>query len=227
MRILLVEDDMALRRATATGLREEGYIVDECADGEAALFSATTNDHDLVVLDVMLPIKNGLEACKEMRQHGVNASILMLTAKDALPDKIAGLDAGADDYLVKPFDFEELLARLRALLRRGSQGTAELIVGDLRLDPATHKVQRQGHTLALSAREFHLLELLMRHPDEVLSRARIAQAVWEGDTALDSNLVDVFISYLRAKVDKPFDVTLIHTVRGAGYVMRAPQQPQG
>jgi DNA-binding response OmpR family regulator len=174
------------------------------------------------VLDVSLPGRDGFSVCRELRDAGVNAGVLMLTARDGLDDKIHGLDAGADDYLTKPFAFAELLARLRALLRRGGS-SAELRVADLMLDPASRRVTRAGRVLPLSVREYTLLEFLMRHPEEVLSRARIAQAVWSDETGLDSNVVDVFVSYLRAKVDKPFAAKLIHTVRGMGYVLRGSE----
>ncbi len=222
MRLLVVEDDSDLRRVLVNGLREEGYVVDESHDGEDAVFQASLTPHDLIVLDVGLPSLDGFAACREMRAHGVKAAILMLTAKDGLKDKIGGLDAGADDYLTKPFEFEELLARLRALLRRGGS-SAVLTVGDLTLDPSSGRVERATKVIPLSTREYTLLEFLMRHPDEVLSRARIAQAVWPDDAGFDSNVVDVFVSYLRKKIDKPFNQPLLHTVRGMGYALRSPQ----
>jgi DNA-binding response OmpR family regulator len=222
MRLLVVEDDADLRRVLVNGLREEGYVVDESDDGEDAVFQASLTPHDLIVLDVGLPSQDGFAACREMRAHGVKAAILMLTARDGLKDKIGGLDAGADDYLTKPFEFEELLARLRALLRRGGS-SAVLMVGDLCLDPSSGRVERATKVIPLSTREYTLLEFLMRHPDEVLSRARIAQAVWPDDAGFDSNVVDVFVSYLRKKIDKPFAQPLLHTVRGMGYALRSPQ----
>jgi two-component system, OmpR family, response regulator len=222
MRLLVVEDDSDLRRVLTNGLREEGYVVDESEDGEDAVFQASLTPHDVIVLDVGLPSQDGFAACREMRDHGVKAAILMLTARDGLRDKIGGLDAGADDYLTKPFEFEELLARLRALLRRGGS-SAVLTVGDLCLDPSSGRVERAAKVIPLSTREYTLLEFLMRHPDEVLSRARIAQAVWPEDAGFDSNVVDVFVSYLRKKIDKPFGAPLLHTVRGMGYALRSPQ----
>ena len=219
MRILIVEDDAQLRAALASGLREEGYLTDESGDASDAVYRGSIGEYDLIVLDVNLPGRDGFAVCRELRNVGVTAGVLMLTARDGLPDKISGLDAGADDYLTKPFAFAELLARLRALLRRGGS-SAELRVADLLLDPAARRVTREGRVLPLSAREYALLELLMRHPEEVLSRARIAQSVWPDESGLDSNVVDVFVSYLRAKVDKPFTHKLIHTVRGMGYVLR-------
>lgn len=222
MRVLIVEDDAQLRSALARGLREEGYVTDESGDGDDAAYQACVGEYDLIVLDVTLPARDGFAVCRELRDAGVKAGVLMLTARDGLDDKIRGLDAGADDYLTKPFAFAELLARLRALLRRGGS-SAELRVADLMLDPASRRVVRGGRVLPLSAREYTLLEFLMRHPEEVLSRARIAQAVWADETGLDSNVVDVFVSYLRQKVDKPFGAKLIHTVRGMGYVLRASE----
>jgi DNA-binding response OmpR family regulator len=222
VRVLIVEDDAQLRSALARGLREEGYVTDESGDGDDAAYQACVGEYDLIVLDVTLPARDGFAVCRELRDAGVKAGVLMLTARDGLDDKIRGLDAGADDYLTKPFAFAELLARLRALLRRGGS-SAELRVADLMLDPASRRVVRGGRVLPLSAREYTLLEFLMRHPEEVLSRARIAQAVWADETGLDSNVVDVFVSYLRQKVDKPFGAKLIHTVRGMGYVLRASE----
>jgi DNA-binding response OmpR family regulator len=220
VRILLVEDDAQLRSVLATGLREEGYLTDESGDGDDGAYQACIGEYDLIVLDVTLPGRDGFAVCRELREAGVKAGVLMLTARDGVEDKISGLDAGADDYLTKPFAFAELLARLRALLRRGGGG-GELRVADLTLDPASRRVTRAGRVLPLSAREYALLEFLMRHPEEVLGRARIAQSVWPLEMGLDSNVVDVFVSYLRQKVDKPFPTKLIHTVRGMGYVLRA------
>jgi two-component system, OmpR family, copper resistance phosphate regulon response regulator CusR len=222
MRLLVVEDTERLSSMLVRGLSEEGYVVDACSDGEDAVYRAVVAKYDLIILDVGLPRRDGISACREMRRQGVTASILILTARDSLQDKVGGLDAGADDYLTKPFEFEELLARLRSLARRGGQ-TAVLRFADLTLDPAKHKVERAGMTLDLSAREYTLLAYFLRHPEEILSRTRIAEAVWEGEAGLDSNVVDVYVSYLRAKVDKPFETALLHTVRGMGYVLR--QQP--
>ncbi len=221
MRVLVVEDNEQLSAVLVRGLAEEGYTVDACTDGEEAVYRAATTEYDLIMLDWMLPRRDGASAAKEMRRLGVRAGILMLTARDSLRDKVNGLDAGADDYLTKPFEFEELLARLRALLRRGG-GSAVLEFADLTLDPARHRVERAGELIELSAREYALLEFFMRHPEEVLSRTRIAEAVWAGEGGLDSNVVDVYVSYLRNKIDKPFGVPLLHTVRGMGYVLRAP-----
>jgi DNA-binding response OmpR family regulator len=219
MRLLLVEDEAALRTTLAVGLREEGYVVDEAGLVREASERAALEDYDLIVLDVNLPDGNGFDACADMRRQGVKAAVLMLTARDAVRDRIQGLDSGADDYLVKPFDFDELLARLRALSRR-TGSSAELRYKDLSLDPAKQRVERDGQLIALSAREYTLLEFFMHHPEEVLSRARLVQAVWPDEAGLDSNVVDVFMSYLRAKIDKPFAKPLLQTVRGMGYVLR-------
>ncbi|WP_299427587.1 response regulator transcription factor [uncultured Meiothermus sp.] len=219
MRILVVEDNEQLSAVLVRGLSEEGYTVDTSADGEEAVYRAATTEYDLIVLDYMLPRRDGASAAREMRRLAVKAGILMLTARDSLKDKVSGLDAGADDYLTKPFEFEELLARLRALARRGGSESI-LQYADLSLDPAKHRAERAGKILELSAREYALLGYLLRHPEEILSRTRIAEAVWEGESGLDSNVVDVYISYLRSKVDKPFKQPLIHTVRGMGYVLR-------
>ena len=223
MRVLVVEDNARLSGVLVRGLVEEGYAVDACADGEEAVERAAVGGYDLIVLDVMLPRRDGISACAAMRRAGVTAGILLLTARDTLRDKVAGLDAGADDYLTKPFEFEELLARLRSLLRRGQGGEARLTLGDLTLDPVSKRAERAGRRLDLSAREYALLEFLLRHPGQVLSRTRIVEAVWQDDSALDGNIVDVYVSYLRAKVDKPFGSPLVHTVRGMGYVLRAPE----
>ncbi len=222
MRLLVVEDNQQISAMLVRGLSEEGYVVDACSDGEEAVYRASVGQYDLIILDLGLPRRDGISVCQEMRRQGVSAGILMLTARDTLRDKISGLDAGADDYLSKPFEFEEVLARLRSLLRRGGS-VSTLTFADLSLEPAKHRVTRNGTTLELSAREYTLLEYFMRHPEEILSRTRIAEAVWEGETGLDSNVVDVYVSYLRAKVDKPFQTTLIHTVRGMGYVLRQPR----
>ena len=223
MRLLVVEDEPFLRATLVMGLQEEGYIVDAVGDGEQAVYQAAQTDYDLLLLDLNLPRLNGLAVCAQLRGLGSQAKVLMVTARDGVHDKIAGLDAGADDYLVKPFVFEELLARLRALARRGSSSAPVLQCADLSLNPATGRVSRGGKILALSAREYALLEVLMRHPDEILSRLRIAQAIMPDETGLDSNVLDVFVSYLRGKVDKPFKLRLIHTVRGMGYVLRVPK----
>lgn len=222
MRILVVEDNEQLSAVLVRGLSEEGYTVDTCLNGEEAVYRAATTEYDLIILDYMLPLRDGVSAAREMRRLSVKAGILMLTARDSLKDKVSGLDAGADDYLTKPFEFEELLARLRALARRGG-GETILRYANLSLDPTKHRAERAGKILELSAREYALLEYFLRHPEEILSRTRIAEAVWQGESGLDSNVVDVYISYLRNKVDKPFGQPLIHTVRGMGYVLRVSE----
>ncbi len=204
------------------GLEEEGYAVDLAADGDEGLFHACENDYDLILLDAMLPGMNGYDVCRQLRERRRWAPVLMLTARDGIADRVAGLDAGADDYLTKPFAFAELTARLRALLRRGSAERAPVLtVGDLTLDPAAHAVYRGETPIDLTAKEFALLELLMRHPGEVLSRTRILEHVWDFAYDPSSNVVDQYIAYLRRKIDRPFAREDVETVRGAGYRLRA------
>lgn len=218
MRVLVVEDEVKMARALRRGLEQEGHAVDLAADGEEGLRLATERDYDVVVLDVLLPGRDGFAVCAELRGRRRWVPVLMLTARDAVEDRIRGLDVGADDYVVKPFSFAELLARLRALVRRGpAERPPVLEVGDLTLDPATHAVTRGGLSVELSAREFSLLEFLMRHPDEVVSRARILEHVWDYNYAGFSNVVDVYVGYLRRKLERPFGRPLIRTVRGVGY----------
>lgn len=220
MRILLVEDELKMARALRHGLEQEGHAIDVSADGADALSRAVEKDYDAVVLDVMLPTRDGFSVCREMRARGRWAPVLMLTARDAVEDRIRGLDAGADDYLVKPFAFGELLARLRALVRRGvSERPCVIEVGDVTLDPAAHTVTRDGRPVELSAREFSLLEFLMRHASEVVSRTRILEQVWDINYEGFSNVVDVYVGYLRRKLERPFGRPLIRTVRGTGYVL--------
>jgi two-component system, OmpR family, response regulator len=221
VRVLVVEDEARMATLLERGLREEGYAVDVAGDGTNGLWLATENDYDAVVLDVMLPDLPGFEVCRRARAAGRWAPVLLLTARDAVEDRVRGLDAGADDYLTKPFSFAELAARVRALVRRGTGvRPATLEVGDLRLDPATHKAWRGETEVALSPKEMALLELLMRHPDEVVTRTQILDHVW--DFAYDglSNVVDQYIAYLRKKVDRPFGRDDIETVRGVGYRLR-------
>jgi two-component system, OmpR family, response regulator len=218
MRVLVVEDETKMARALRRGLEQEGHAVDLAADGEVGLRLATERDYDVVVLDVLLPGRDGFAVCAELRARRRWVPVLMLTARDAVQDRIRGLDVGADDYVVKPFSFAELLARLRAMVRRGpAERPPVLEVGDLTLDPATHTVTRSGLPVELSAREFSLLEFLMRHPDEVVSRARILEHVWDYNYAGFSNVVDVYVGYLRRKLERPFGRPLIRTVRGVGY----------
>jgi two-component system, OmpR family, response regulator len=221
VRVLVVEDETKMAGLLQRGLQEEGYAVDVAGDGREALWLATENPYDAIVLDVMLPDLDGFEVCRKLRETGRWSPVLMLTARDAVHDRVAGLDAGADDYLTKPFSFAEFLARLRALFRRGTPDRPTVLEnGDLILDPATRRVARDGRHVDLTAREFSLLEYLMRHPGEVLSRTRLIEHVWDFAFEGDSNVVDVYIRYLREKVDRPFGRDSIETVRGAGYRLR-------
>ena len=223
MRILLVEDERKMARAIRRGLEQEGYAVDVCADGDDAVVRGIENDYDGVVLDVMLPGRDGFSICRELRDRGRWAPILMLTARDAVEDRIRGLDAGADDYLVKPFAFGELLARVRAMVRRGRpERPAKLTVEGVVLDHATHTVRCGDSPIDLTPKEFSLLEFLMRHPGEVLSRPRILEHVWDMHYDGFSNVVDVYVSYVRRKLAPPYDRTLIRTVRGVGYLVGTP-----
>jgi two-component system OmpR family response regulator len=218
MRLLLAEDDLKLARALDRGLRRAGYGVDVAHDGDAALLNARVYDYDAVVLDVMLPARDGFDVCRALRDERRWTPVLLLTARDQVADRIHGLDAGADDYLVKPFDFGELLARLRALTRRGpSPRPPALTVGDLRVDPATRRVTLAGEPVELTAREFAVLEHMARRPGEVVSRTDLLDHVWDENFVGSTNVVDVYVGYLRAKLERPFGRKLIHTVRGAGY----------
>jgi DNA-binding response OmpR family regulator len=217
MRILLVEDEAPIAGFISRGLSEHGHGVDVARDGEEALAWPSVAEFDAIILDVMLPLRNGVDVCRTLRGRGVRTPILMLTARDAVEDRVTGLDAGADDYLVKPFAFAELLARLRALSRREPALIGnELRVGDLTLDTATRTVTRAGRDVELTAKEFAILEYLMRHPNQVLSRSLIAEHVWNYDFENSTNVIDVHVKNLRRKVD-PADTRLIQTVRGAGY----------
>lgn len=221
MRILVVEDSVKMAAVLKRGLEEEGYAVDVAGTGQDGLWMAEQTPNDAVVLDVMLPDMDGFEVCRRMRERGQWAPVLMLTARGGVPDRVAGLDAGADDYLTKPFSFTELAARTRALLRRGaSERPVRLVAGDLTLDPATRETRRGEATIGLSAKEFALLEYFMRHPGEVLSRSRLIEHVWDFAYDGGSNIVDVYVRYLREKIDRPFGVRSIETVRGAGYRLR-------
>jgi two-component system OmpR family response regulator len=220
MHILLVEDELKMARALRRGLEQEGHSVDSTTDGDDALSRGVEFEYDAIVLDVMLPGRDGFSICRELRARDRWAPVLMLTARDAVEDRIRGLDAGADDYLVKPFAFGELLARLRALIRRGaSERPAIITVGDVALDPAAHTVTRDGSPVDLSVREFSLLEFLMRHAGEVVSRTRILEQVWDVNYDSFSNVVDVYVGYVRRKLEQPFDRPFIRTVRGVGYVV--------
>ena len=218
MRILLVEDELKMARALRRGLEQEGYVIDAAVDGHDALRKGLLEEYDAVVLDVMLPGRDGFSVCRELRARGRWVPVLMLTARDGVEDRIRGLDAGADDYLVKPFSFGELLARIRALVRRGaSERPATMEADGVVLDPAAHTVARDGAAVDLSAREFALLEFLMRHAGEVVSRSRILEHVWDVNYEGFSNVVDVYVGYLRKKLELPFGRPLIRTVRGVGY----------
>jgi two-component system, OmpR family, response regulator len=220
MRLLIVEDEPKMARVLRRGLEEEGYAIDMSADGVDALHMATENEYDAVILDVMLPELDGVEVCRQMRERGRWAPVLMLTAKDAITDRVRGLDSGADDYLTKPFSFDELLARLRSLVRRGVRERPVVIrVGPLTMDPARRRVRHSGTDVQLSAKEYALLEYFMRHPGEVLSRTRILEHVWDYNYDGGSNVVDVYVRYLRKKIDEPFGTSLLRTIRGAGYVL--------
>jgi two-component system, OmpR family, response regulator len=221
VRVLIVEDDIPLASALRRGLRAEGMVADVAVKGEDALWMVASAEFDAVVLDVMLPGIDGFETCRRLRDDGVWTPIIMLTARDSVDDRVQGLDAGADDYLVKPFSLAELLARLRALARRGPvERPAVLEVGDLQLDPATREVRRGDTDIALSAKEFALLEAFMRRPGEVLTQLQLLEHAWDYDYENRSNVVEVYVRYLREKVDRPFGVKSIETVRGAGYRLR-------
>ena len=220
MRILLVEDEVRMAGFIEKGLRESAYAVDVARDGEDALYRASINDYDAFILDVMLPSVDGIEVCRRLRSEGNNAPVLMLTARDATDDKIAGLDAGADDYLTKPFAFDELLARVRALLRRsGEVRPNNITIADLVIDTAAHRVTRGGSDIALTAKEYALLEYLAREQGKVVGRAEIAEHVWDESFDAFSNLIEVYIKRLRKKMDDGFSRQLIHTRRGAGYIL--------
>ena len=221
MRILIVEDEVKMAGLLRRGLLEEGHAVDVAPDGSEALIRAGATDYDAIVLDVMLPGTDGFQVCRKLRQQGVWSPVVMLTARDAVEDRVAGLDTGADDYLTKPFSFAELLARLRALARRGAvERPALLEVGDLRLNPATHQVWRGDAEVQLSVKEFALLEAFMRRPGQVLSRYDLLEHAWDYAYENRSNVVDVYVRYLREKIDRPFGRASIETVRGVGYRLR-------
>jgi two-component system, OmpR family, response regulator len=221
MRILVIEDEPKMAALLRRGLTEEGYAVDVVRSGTDGIWAATENPYDAIVLDVMLPDIDGFEVCRRLRNADRWAPVVMLTARDAVRDRVAGLDAGADDYLTKPFSFGELFARLRALLRRGAAERPPVLqVGDLTLDPAEHRVARGDIQVRLTAKEFALLEYLMRRAGEVLSRTRLIEHVWDFGYDGDSNVVDVYVRYLRDKIDRPFGRSSIETIRGSGYRLR-------
>jgi two-component system OmpR family response regulator len=221
MHVLVVEDEVKMAALLRRGLIEQGLAVDIVGNGEAGVAMATATSYDAIVLDVILPGIDGFEACRQMRVQGVWSPVLMLTARGTLEDRIAGLDGGADDYLTKPFSFAELLARLRALVRRGRSERPTIVeVGDLRLDPATRQVWRGETEIELSAKEFTLLEVFMRNPGHVLTRIQLLEHAWEYDYEHRSNVIEVYVRYLRCKIDQPFGVKSLETVRGAGYRLR-------
>jgi two-component system OmpR family response regulator len=221
VRALVIEDGSKMAALLRRGLQEEGFAVDVAGTGEDGAWLGTENEYDVILLDVMLPDVDGSEVCRRLRAADRWAPILMLTARDGVQDRVAGLDAGADDYLTKPFSFDELFARVRALQRRGpSERPLVLTAGDLALDPATHRVSRGEREVELTPKEFALLELFLRHPGEALSRTRILEHVWDFAYDGDSNVVDVYVRYLREKLDRPFGKRTIETVRGVGYRLR-------
>ncbi len=220
MRILVVEDEKKIAAFIKRGLKEEGYAVDTASDGEEGYRLICENDYDVILLDLMLPKLDGLTLCRQVRQDGVQTPIIMLTAKSAVADKVTGLDAGANDYITKPFAFEELLARIRVLLRTAGHPPTRLQVADLTLDLLTHTVTRAGKEIPLSAKEFALLEYLMRNAGTVVTRTMIYEHVWDIDFDTSTNVIDVYINYLRNKIDAGHDKKLIHTVRGRGYMLK-------
>jgi two-component system, OmpR family, response regulator len=221
MRLLVVEDESKMAALLERGLEEEGYAVDVAPDGADAIWRATETPYDAIVLDVMLPDIDGFEVCRQLRAAGRWSPVIMLTARDDVADRVSGLDAGADDYLPKPFAFDELLARIRALLRRGPQERPTVLrCGDLLLNPAAHTVERAGAPIDLTAKEFALLEYMMRHAGDVLTRSDLIEHVWDFAYEGDSNVVDVYVRYLRDKIDRPFGRDTIRTIRGVGYSLR-------
>jgi heavy metal response regulator len=220
MRVLLAEDDKRIASFVSKGLRENSYAVDAVNNGEEALYQVSVNDYDLIILDVMMPKKDGFEVCREIRDDKNKTPILMLTARDAIEDRISGLDFGADDYLVKPFEFGELLARLRALLRRSSDiRPPKIVVADLEIDTISQRVWRSGNEILLTTKEYSLLEYLAREKGKVIGREEISTHVWDESFDVFSNSIEVYVNRLRAKIDKDFKVQLIHTRRGSGYVL--------
>ena len=225
MRILLVEDNKRLSNSLRMTLEDDGYAIDTAFDGLDGEEMALMGTYDVIILDIMLPEKDGLTVCREIRNKRINTPVLMLTARDALDDRVSGLDSGADDYLVKPFEVDELRARIRALLRRESSSKSALLqIGDLTLDPATHAVERAGKSVDLTAKEFSLLEYFMRHPNHIVSREKAESHLWSYDHVVTSNVVDVYIRRLRRKIDDPYSLKLFETVRGAGYRLREPEE---
>jgi DNA-binding response OmpR family regulator len=224
MRILLIEDNRRLNTSLKTSLLDEGYAVDSAYDGEEGQELAEMAPYDAIILDIMLPKKDGLQVCRDLRKQRINTPIIMLTAKDTVDDRVQGLDSGADDYLIKPFAFQELRARLRALLRRdASDKSGTITIADLVLDPAAHTVERSGQLIDLTAKEFSLLEYFMRNPNRLITRQMAETHIWSYDFDGTSNVVDVYIRRLRRKIDDPFDLKLVETLRGAGYRLVKPK----
>ncbi|MEW6358702.1 MAG: response regulator [Planctomycetota bacterium] len=224
MRILVVEDNVKMAESIRRGLKERGYVVDVSHDGEDGMHLATTEPYDLVILDIMLPKYDGVHILKRMREKEMSTPVIFLTAKDAVDDRIKGLDAGADDYIVKPFSYGELMARVRAHIRRSHTESANMLkVGDLTLDLEKHEARRGDKTTQLSSKEFVLLKYFMQNVDKVLTRTAIGEHVWDMNFTGLSNVVDVYVNYVRSKVDRGFPQKLIHTIRGVGYVMRSPE----
>jgi DNA-binding response OmpR family regulator len=228
MRILLAEDDSRVASFIRKGLEEEQYRVDVAEDGESALAQAVAGEHDLLILDIMLPKRDGMSVLAELRRRRLDTPVLMLTAKDAVEDRVAGLNAGCDDYLPKPFAFAELLARARALLRRrAGEKSVVMRAGDLLLDPIAHRVTRAGRLIELTSREYSLLQYFLQHPNQVLTRTMIVEQVWGYDFDNFSNVVDVYVNYLRNKIDRGFEDKLIQTIRGVGYQLQVPAPAAG
>lgn len=224
MRILVVEDESKVASFIQRGLEAEQYRVDVTNDGESGLGAIFDKEYDLVILDIMLPKRDGFSVLEEVRKRHLQVPVLMLTARDTVTDRVTGLDRGADDYLTKPFAFEELVARVRALLRRGTLGQSPVLtVADLRLDPMTREITRADRRIEMTAKEFALLEFFLRQPGRVLSRALIAQHVWGVDFDTFTNVIDVYVNYVRKKIDADFEPKLLHTVRGVGYVLKEPE----
>jgi len=226
MRVLVIEDEKKVARFIERGLKEERFAVDVAPDGEEGLFLALENEYDLIVLDILLPKKDGFQVLRELRSRGARTRVLMLTARDSVQDRVRGLDLGADDYLTKPFAFAEFLARVRALLRRTvDEGPGRLRIADVTLDPRSHVVKRAGTTIALSVKEYAVLEYLMRHVGEVVTRTQLAGHVWDEHFDPFSNVIDVTVYHLREKLDRDFKPALIRTVRGVGYTLKVEDGP--